>query len=56
MGLQRKVLRLDEEALNARILASSISPKHIKQLCEQITRIRRSVSKRVSHFSSSGIC
>ena len=44
VGLQRKLLHLDEEALNARISASSISPKHIKQLCEQITRIRRSVS------------
>src|SRR6266550_1299110 len=53
MGLQQKVLRLDNIALDARISASFISPKHIKQLCERITRIRRSTSKRVSYFSSS---
>jgi len=46
MGLQQKILRLDNIALDACISASSINPKHIKQLCEQITRIRRSVSKR----------
>jgi hypothetical protein len=56
IGLQQKPLHLNQEALNARILASSISLKHIKKLCKQITRIHRSVSKRVSHFSSSCIC
>ena len=55
MGLPQKILQLDNTALDACISASSISPKHIKQLCEHITRIRRSVSKRVSYFNNSGI-
>ena len=55
IGVQRKPLRLNNEALTARISASSTNPKHFEDLCSQITRIRRSTSKRVSYFRRSGI-
>ena len=55
IGVQRKPLRLNNEALTVRISASSTNPKHFEDLCSQITRIRRSTSKRVSYFRHSGI-
>ncbi|KAF8328331.1 uncharacterized protein EI90DRAFT_3064845 [Cantharellus anzutake] len=48
MGLERKVFRLDRAALEARIEKSDIEVKYIDALCLQISRIRRSTSKRVS--------
>ncbi|KAF8336918.1 uncharacterized protein EI90DRAFT_3044134 [Cantharellus anzutake] len=46
MGLERKVFRLDRAALEARIEKSDIEVKYIDALCLQISRIRRSTSKR----------
>ncbi len=39
MGLERKPLRFNDAALEARIAASDIDSRHIEALCLQVTRI-----------------
>ena len=48
MGIERKLLRINNAAFEARIAASDIESKHIEALCLQINRIHRSTSRRVS--------
>ena len=48
MGIERKLLRINDAALEARIAASDIKSKHIEALCLQINRIHHSTSRRVS--------
>ena len=52
MGLIRKPLRLNNPPLDDRKY-SHITDKHVDDLCIQITRIRRTTSKRVSPYGTS---
>ena len=52
MGLIRKPLRLNNPSLDDRKY-SHITDKHVDDLCIQITRIRRTASKRVSPYGTS---
>jgi hypothetical protein len=52
MGLIRKPLRLNNPSLDDRKY-SHITDKHVDDLCIQITRIRRTASKRVRPYGTS---
>ena len=52
IGLIRKPLRLNSPSLDDRKY-SHITDKHVDDLCIQITRIRRTASKRVSPYGTS---